>query len=235
MPPARSYPTRRDLYHRFDPGNIDASGRNGLDRCCWRRRRHAECRGFGFRCHHHQCQRPGGNPPRGGHRQLGYAVGAPAVTVSAPVLGVGAASLSAFGTTSLTVTVNSGGTPVTTPQNVTFSSSCASSGKAVLSTAVATVNGVATGSYRDNGCAGTDSITATAAWRDIRRVQFGRSPTDGGLDPVRIGHTERHFIGRNRGRIDFTSDFQGSGFRRKPAQRKNRDVCIGHCPGPELR
>ena len=32
----------------------------------------------------------------------------------------------------------------------------------MLSTAVATVNGVATGSYRDNGCAGTDAITATA-------------------------------------------------------------------------
>ncbi len=104
-----------------------------------------------------------GTPPTAVTGTLGFAVGASAVTVSAPVLGVGAAPLSAFGTTSLTVTVSSGGTPVTAPQNVTFSSSCASSGKAVLSTAVATVNGVATGSYRDNGCAGTDTITATAA------------------------------------------------------------------------
>lgn len=93
----------------------------------------------------------------------GFAVGVAAVTVSAPVLGVGAAPLSAFGTTSISVVVTLGGVPVSTPQNVTFSSSCASVGKATLSTGVATVNGTATGSYRDNGCAGTDSITASAA------------------------------------------------------------------------
>lgn len=94
---------------------------------------------------------------------IGFSIGASAVTISAPVLGVGTAALSAFGTTSISVTVSSGGAPVTTPQNVTFSSTCASSGKAVLSTGVATVAGVATGSYRDNGCAGTDAVTATVA------------------------------------------------------------------------
>lgn len=92
---------------------------------------------------------------------IGFAVGVAAVAVSAPVVGV--APLSAFGTTSISVTVSIGGVPVATPQSVTFSSSCASVGKAVLSTGVATVAGVATGSYRDNGCAGTDTITATAA------------------------------------------------------------------------
>ncbi len=95
---------------------------------------------------------------------IGFAVGVAAVTVTAPVLGVGAAPLSAFGTTSIAVTVSVGGVPVTTPQNVTFSSACASIGKAVLTTGVATAaGGVATGSYRDNGCAGTDVITASAA------------------------------------------------------------------------
>lgn len=94
---------------------------------------------------------------------IGFSIGASAVTISAPVLGVGTAALSSFGTTSISVTVSSGGAPVATPQNVTFSSPCGSSGKAVLSTGVATVAGVATGSYRDNGCAGTDAITATVA------------------------------------------------------------------------
>jgi len=95
---------------------------------------------------------------------IGFTVGTAAVTVSAPVLGVGAAALSAFGTTSIDVTVSVGGVPVTTPQNVTFSSVCANIGKAELSTgAVTAVGGVARGSYRDNGCAGTDTITATAA------------------------------------------------------------------------
>ena len=104
-----------------------------------------------------------GTPPAAVTGSLGFSVGAAAVTVSAPVLGVGAAPLSAFGTTSITVTVASGGVPVPTPQNVTFFSSCGSSGKAVLSAGVATVAGVATGSYRDNGCAGTDAISASVA------------------------------------------------------------------------
>jgi len=95
---------------------------------------------------------------------IGFTVGNAAVTVTAPVLGVGAAALSAFGTTSIDVTVSVGGVAVTTPQNVTFSSICANAGKAVLSTgAVTGAGGVARGSYRDNGCAGTDVITATAA------------------------------------------------------------------------
>jgi len=90
---------------------------------------------------------------------IGYSVGGALVTVTNPVFG--ASPLSAFGTTSVAVTVSSGGAPVTTPQTVTFSSPCASSGKAVLSASVVTVNGVATGSYRDNGCAGTDAVTAS--------------------------------------------------------------------------
>ena len=95
---------------------------------------------------------------------IGFAVGVAAVTITAPVLGVGAAPLSAFGTTSVAVTVSFGGVPVATPQNVTFASACAGIGKAVLSAGVATVEGgVATGSYRDNGCAGIDVITASAA------------------------------------------------------------------------
>lgn len=94
---------------------------------------------------------------------IGYSVGGAVVTISNPVFGVGAAPLSAFGTTSVAVTVSSGGVPVTTPQTVTFSSPCASGGKAVLSASVVTVNGIATGSYRDNGCAGTDSVTASVS------------------------------------------------------------------------
>ena len=95
---------------------------------------------------------------------IGFTVGNAAVIVTAPGLGVGAAALSAFGTTSIDVSVSVGGVAVTTPQNVTFSSICANAGKAVLSTgAVTGAGGVARGSYRDNGCAGTDIITATAA------------------------------------------------------------------------
>jgi len=92
---------------------------------------------------------------------IGYSVGALLVTMTNPAFGV--SPLSAFGTTSVTVTVSSGGVPVTTPQTVTFSSPCAVSGKAALSPSVVTVNGIATGSYRDNGCAGTDTVTASVS------------------------------------------------------------------------
>lgn len=102
-----------------------------------------------------------GSPPAAVTGSIGFAVGASAVTISLPVVAI--SPLSAFGTTSVTVTVLSGGVLVTTPQSVTFTSTCSSTGKAVISTGVATVAGVATGSYRDNGCAGTDSISASAA------------------------------------------------------------------------
>ncbi|MDP2759427.1 MAG: hypothetical protein Q8O64_03340 [Sideroxyarcus sp.] len=95
---------------------------------------------------------------------IGYSIGASSLTMSALTLGAGStvgAPLSAFGTTSVSVTVSSGSAPITSPQTVTFSSTCSGSGTAVLTSSASTVNGVATASYRDNGCAGSDVITAS--------------------------------------------------------------------------
>jgi hypothetical protein len=89
---------------------------------------------------------------------IGYSVGATSVTISKPVFGVDPNPLSAFGTTSITATVTGGGSG---SQIVNFSSGCSGSGKAILSTGITTVGGIATGSYRDSGCASTDTITAT--------------------------------------------------------------------------
>ena len=91
---------------------------------------------------------------------VAYSVGAAVVTIDAPVVATN--PLSAFGTTSVTATVRSNGAPVSVPQTVTFSSPCAAAGKAVLTTSAATVNGVATASYRDNGCGVNDPITAVS-------------------------------------------------------------------------
>lgn len=96
----------------------------------------------------------------------GYSIGAAAITMSTITLGTGTTvgtSLSAFGTTSVSVSLSSGGVAITTPQVVTFTSTCAGTGTAVLTSSVTTVNGVATGSYRDNGCGGTDLITASVS------------------------------------------------------------------------
>lgn len=92
---------------------------------------------------------------------VGFAIGAATVTLSSFTFG--ANPIAAFDTTSVSVTVLSNGTPVTTPQTVTFTSPCAGSGKAVLTSSVLTINGVATASYRDNGCSGTDTVTATVS------------------------------------------------------------------------
>jgi len=93
---------------------------------------------------------------------LGFSVTPPNVTLSTPVFGTN--PLSAFGTTSVSVTVLSNGVPITSPQTVSFSSACAGGGKAALTASVLTgAGGVATASYRDIGCGGTDTVTAAVS------------------------------------------------------------------------
>jgi hypothetical protein len=75
--------------------------------------------------------------------------------INAPVLGIN--TLSAYGTTSIQVTV----TGATAPLNVSFTSPCATSGKAILTPSVTTIGNIAIASYRDNGCGNTDIITAS--------------------------------------------------------------------------
>lgn len=92
----------------------------------------------------------------------GYTVAAPSVSLSSLTIGIGLSPLSALGTTSLTVTVLDGaGAPYTTPVDVAFSSICSASGKATISSPITTANGVATSNYLDQGCANTDTITAS--------------------------------------------------------------------------
>jgi hypothetical protein len=99
---------------------------------------------------------------------IGFSVGGLSTSttplvISTPVFGVGTAALSAFGTTSVSVTVTSGGVAITTPLPVTFASPCAAAGTATLTASVTTVAGVAVASYHDNGCGGTDLVTATVS------------------------------------------------------------------------
>ena len=89
-----------------------------------------------------------------------FAIGATSVTLSSITLGQN--PLSAFGTTSVDVTVLSNGVPVATPLTVNFTSGCAAAGKADLTASVTTgSNGKATASYHDKGCGGLDTVTAS--------------------------------------------------------------------------
>jgi Bacterial Ig-like domain (group 1) len=87
-----------------------------------------------------------------------FAIGATSVTLSNVV--IGQTPLSAFGTTSVVVTVLSNGVPVTTPLTVNFTSGCVASGKADLTPSVRTGgDGKATASYHDKGCGTVDTIS----------------------------------------------------------------------------
>lgn len=87
-----------------------------------------------------------------------FAVGAATVNLT---VSVSQASISAYGTSSVSATVSVNGAAPVTPMTVNFTSNCASGGKATLSTGVQTINGVATATYTDKGCAQTDTVFAS--------------------------------------------------------------------------
>lgn len=89
----------------------------------------------------------------------GYSVSFPTLTLS-PVT-IAPSALAAGGTASLKVTVLDGSSPFAPVQSVTFTSPCATAGKAAISSPVNTVAGVATTSYMDKGCGTKDTITAS--------------------------------------------------------------------------
>jgi hypothetical protein len=100
-----------------------------------------------------------------------YAVAFPALTMSA--LSSNPSPLPAGGTASLSVTVLDGGKPFAPAQSVTFTSPCATAGKAVISSPVTTVNGVATTSYIDKGCGAPDLVTASTTLAGATTTQTG--------------------------------------------------------------
>jgi len=87
-----------------------------------------------------------------------YEVSYPELAMSAPVALPNA--LSAGGTASVSVTVSLDGQPYATQMPVSFTSICATAGKATIDAQVTTRDGVATATYVDKGCASVDQIIA---------------------------------------------------------------------------
>lgn len=82
---------------------------------------------------------------------------------TAGILSLGVSTLSAGGSTGVTANlVDANGSPYTTSTDVTFTSTCVSQGSATLTSPVTTTTGTANSTYVAIGCAGTDTITATA-------------------------------------------------------------------------
>ncbi len=140
-------------------------------------------------------------------QSIGFVVGATSVTISAPTFGVGTGALSAYGSTSVSVSVFTDGVLETIPQVVSFTSACSVNGKAELTAEVATIGGVATASYLDNGCAGNDTVTASVSGittatgtlnvtpPEAGSIQFEAvSPSSGFINPRGMGGQESALV-----------------------------------------
>jgi len=92
---------------------------------------------------------------------VGIAVNGSEITLGAITLG--ANSISAYGTSSITLPVYVDSALSTVPISVVFTSNCVSSSKATISTPVTTVAGYANSTYTDSGCSQTDKITASVS------------------------------------------------------------------------
>lgn len=102
---------------------------------------------------------------------IDYAVSFPTLALGA--LAITPSPLAAGGTASLVVTVLEGAQPFAPAQLVSFSSPCAATGKAIISSPVTTVAGVASTSYTDKGCGAADTITATTSLGGVTVTQSG--------------------------------------------------------------
>jgi hypothetical protein len=115
----------------------------------------------------------GGTPtPVTGETSL--SVGAAAVTLTNLKSSVATGSkLSAYATTTFTVTVNVDGKLATQQIAVGFSSDCVNAGKATISATAVSSGGVATATYADKGCGQTDYVRASAAGATTDAVALG--------------------------------------------------------------
>ncbi len=88
-----------------------------------------------------------------------YTIGS--TSISLEPITLGQTTIDAYATTAVKVKVLINGVAATTPQTVTFTSGCATSGKAKLDATALTIAGEASATYTDNGCTGSDTITAS--------------------------------------------------------------------------
>lgn len=102
-----------------------------------------------------------GGTPTAVSTSKNFTVGPANVTLSGLAAAGGVTTLSAYATAGIEVTV--GGVSVSTPVSIAFSSTCANSGKATITSLVNSANGKATATYADKGCAQTDTITASVS------------------------------------------------------------------------
>lgn len=95
-----------------------------------------------------------------------FSVSISAVDVEMSAITTTPSAIGANGTSSLSVlvteSVNGVSTPISGAVPVEFASACAQLGRAIIDNDVTTINGIATATYKDQGCGQIDTITVTA-------------------------------------------------------------------------
>ena len=134
-----------------------------------------------------------------------YSVGATALTFS--TLRLSQSSISAYGSTEVSVDVLANGAPYTAQSvNVRFSSACATAGKATLAATTPTNQGKAMVVYRDQGCGNDDTITASADGVTISVSETLKiaAPAAASVQFVSAAPVEKSIVIRGQGGISRT-------------------------------
>jgi len=124
-------------------------------------------------------------------------------TLTLSAVSIGSATVSAYGTTSVEVTVLQDGAAYTSPVTVNFTSSCASGRATITSSAATQPNGKAVATFVDNGCAqtadSTVTITATIGTDTKSGTMTVKAPTAGSLRFVSASPSDKSITLRGQG------------------------------------
>ena len=129
--------------------------------------------------------------------------GSPPATLALGPVALGSVAVSAYGTTSVEVSVLQNGLPYTSPVTVNFSSSCAAGKATITSSATTLPSGRAIATFVDNGCAQTAdaavTITASIGTDTKSSVMTVRAPTTGSLRVLAVVPVDKSITLRGQG------------------------------------
>ena len=130
-------------------------------------------------------------------------VGSQPATLTLGPVAVGSASVSAYGTTSIEVSVLQGGQPYASPVTVNFTSSCAAGKASVTPSATTQPSGKAVATFVDNGCAqtadSTVTITASIGTDTKSTTMTVKAPTAGSLRFLSVVPSDKSITLRGQG------------------------------------
>lgn len=124
-------------------------------------------------------------------------------TLTLSAVAIGSASVSAYGTTSIEVTVLQDGAAYTKPVTVNFTSSCPAGKATITASATTQPNGKAAATFVDNGCAQTTDSTVTITASIGTDTESGtvlvKAPTSGSLRFVSATPSDKSITLRGQG------------------------------------